>query len=42
MRFFIFAFIVLISAGAAFGQNANRPRVFIEESDSWEVNSDPI
>jgi hypothetical protein len=42
MRFFIIAFIALSFAGIAAAQSDERPRVFIEESDSWEVKSEPI
>ena len=42
MRLFILAFIILTFGGAALSQNDSRPRVFIEESESWEVESDPI
>lgn len=34
--------ILLLTVGSAAAQSDDRPRVFIEESSSWEIDSDPI
>jgi len=35
-------FMVLTFSGVALGQTDRRPRVFIEETSSWEMKGDPI
>lgn len=42
MRFLAFAFFIFSFALSAYAQIAERPRVFIQDSESWEVKSDPI
>lgn len=42
MRFSILAFIIFAFAGLAIAQSEGRPRIFIEESDSWEVKGEPV
>lgn len=42
MRVILFVLLIFVSAGIAFSQAEKRPRVFIEESNSWEIESDPV
>lgn len=43
MRIFLFLAIAVFSAGIVAAQQADkRPRVFIEETESWEVEGDSI
>lgn len=34
--------VILVLSGISYGQTDRRPRVFIEETSSWEVKGDPI
>jgi hypothetical protein len=34
--------VILILSGISYGQTDRRPRVFIEETSSWEVKGDPV
>ena len=42
MRVLVFALFVFSFAFSAYAQIAERPRVFIEDSESWEVKGDSI
>ena len=42
MNVIVFAFFVVSFAFSAYAQTNERPRVFIEDSESWEVKSDSI
>ena len=42
MRGSLIGIMLFLSAVAVFGQSDNRPRIYIEESNSWEVKGDPI
>ncbi|MGD9627852.1 MAG: hypothetical protein AB7V18_01250 [Pyrinomonadaceae bacterium] len=35
-------FVLFVISGTSYGQTDRRPRVFIEETTSWEVKGDPI
>lgn len=42
MRGILIGIMLFLSAVAVFGQSDNRPRIYIEESNSWEIKGDPI
>ena len=35
-------FVLLALSGVSMGQDDRRPRIFIEETSSWEVKGDPV
>ena len=42
MRYFVLILVSLVMAGVTAAQSDNRPRVFVEESNSWEVKGDSV
>lgn len=42
MQYWMLFLMILSFAGSAAAQEAPRPRVYIQESNSWEIESDPV